>query len=97
MNPWGILIGVRPTKLGHILLDRGMSYQQIDQQLEEEVNGLKNENLKMMIGQPYEDLKNNIEQVKEDYNSQEINEEELKQEIINFYNQFQDLINSLEA
>ena len=34
MNPWGILVGVRPTKLGHILLDQGLSYQQIEHRLE---------------------------------------------------------------
>ena len=48
MNPWGILIGVRPTKLGHILLDQGMSYQQIDQQLEE-VYGVQKNKRELLI------------------------------------------------
>ncbi|MBM7556285.1 coproporphyrinogen dehydrogenase HemZ [Halanaerobacter jeridensis] len=34
MSPWGILIGVRPTKLVHILLDKGLSYQQVDYRLQ---------------------------------------------------------------
>jgi hypothetical protein len=67
------------------------------QELEEKINNLKNEDLIMRISQPYEDLKSNINQTKEGYNNQEINEEELKEEVINFYNQFQNSINRLEV
>ena len=48
MNPWGILTGVRPTKLGHILLDKGLSYQQIDYQLKE-VYGVNAEKRKLLL------------------------------------------------
>ncbi len=34
MSPWGILVGVRPTKIGHFLLDKGADYSQIDWILE---------------------------------------------------------------
>ncbi|GAB6100324.1 coproporphyrinogen III oxidase [Halanaerocella petrolearia] len=30
LSPWGILIGVRPTKIGHFLLDKGFSQKKID-------------------------------------------------------------------
>ena len=48
MNPWGILIGVRPTKLGHILLDQGLSYQQIDDQLQN-VYGVSKEKRELLL------------------------------------------------
>ena len=48
MNPWGILIGVRPTKLGHILLDQGLSYQQTDDQLQN-VYGVSKEKRELLL------------------------------------------------
>ncbi|MCK8825231.1 coproporphyrinogen dehydrogenase HemZ [Fuchsiella alkaliacetigena] len=32
-SPWGILIGVRPTKIGHFLLDKGFSYAEVREHL----------------------------------------------------------------
>ncbi|WP_018247736.1 coproporphyrinogen dehydrogenase HemZ [Orenia marismortui] len=34
LSPWGILTGVRPTKLAHFLLERGFDYQKVDSLLE---------------------------------------------------------------
>ncbi|MGM0501703.1 MAG: coproporphyrinogen dehydrogenase HemZ [Bacillota bacterium] len=48
MNSWGILIGVRPTKLGHNLLDQGFSYQQLEEQLKE-VYGVQREKRELLI------------------------------------------------
>ncbi|MFO7819402.1 MAG: coproporphyrinogen dehydrogenase HemZ, partial [Halanaerobacter sp.] len=48
MSPWGILIGVRPTKLGHILLDKGLSYQQINDQLED-IYGVSAEKRELLL------------------------------------------------
>ncbi|SJZ72565.1 coproporphyrinogen dehydrogenase HemZ [Selenihalanaerobacter shriftii] len=33
LSPWGILIGVRPTKIGHFLLDKGFSYSKVKENL----------------------------------------------------------------
>ncbi len=35
LSPWGILIGVRPTKLVHYLVDRGLDYDRINSLLKE--------------------------------------------------------------
>ncbi len=36
INPWGILTGVRPTKLANQLLEQGLNYKQLDERLESE-------------------------------------------------------------
>ena len=48
MNPWGILVGVRPTKLGHILLDQGLSYQQLDHRLKN-IYGVNSDKRKLLL------------------------------------------------
>ena len=48
MSPWGILIGVRPTKIGHYLLDRGFDYPTIDNYLED-IYGVAKEKRKLLL------------------------------------------------
>jgi len=48
MSPWGILIGVRPTKIGHYLLDRGLDYSIIDNYLED-IYGVSKEKRELLL------------------------------------------------
>ncbi|NMA62387.1 MAG: coproporphyrinogen dehydrogenase HemZ [Firmicutes bacterium] len=47
-SPWGILLGVRPTKLVHSLLDRGFSPEEVVTQLET-VYGLSEEKIELIL------------------------------------------------
>ncbi len=48
LSPWGILIGVRPTKIGHRLLDRGFTYQKIDE-IFRDIYALAQEKRKLLL------------------------------------------------
>lgn len=47
-SPWGILIGVRPTKIGHFLLDRGFNYEEIEEHLLKHY-GIKQQKVDLML------------------------------------------------
>ncbi|OCL25142.1 coproporphyrinogen dehydrogenase HemZ [Orenia metallireducens] len=49
ISPWGILVGVRPTKIGHYLLDRGLDYQTIDNYLED-IYGVSKKKRDLLLG-----------------------------------------------
>ncbi|WP_027339707.1 coproporphyrinogen dehydrogenase HemZ [Halonatronum saccharophilum] len=48
MSPWGILIGVRPTKIAHNMLDRGFTYKEIDREFKE-VYGVSKEKRELLL------------------------------------------------
>ncbi len=48
LSPWGILVGVRPTKLVHYLVDKAYSYERIKEQLQN-VYGLAPEKIRLLI------------------------------------------------
>nr|WP_282580085.1 coproporphyrinogen dehydrogenase HemZ [Natroniella sulfidigena] len=48
LSPWGILIGVRPTKLGHYLLKRGFSYQEVEKKFKD-IYGVAQEKSELLI------------------------------------------------
>ncbi|WP_408954820.1 coproporphyrinogen dehydrogenase HemZ [Natroniella sp. ANB-PHB2] len=48
LSPWGILIGVRPTKLGHYLLKKGFSYQEIEKKFKD-IYGVAQEKIALLL------------------------------------------------
>ncbi|KXS44193.1 MAG: coproporphyrinogen dehydrogenase HemZ, partial [Candidatus Frackibacter sp. T328-2] len=47
-SPWGILIGVRPTKIGHFLMDKGFDYNEIKNNLQS-TYGVSNEKADLLL------------------------------------------------
>ncbi len=68
----------------------------VSEEIEGKINQTENETLRQRVDSIYQNLNSNLDLIEEDYNNQEIDQEKLSQEIVNYYDQFEEAINRLE-